>query len=61
MRHAHPIRHTPHTLRDPIGSSTEGTSAAARMRHPHPIRHTPDTFRGPIGAPPKAPVLPPAC
>ena len=50
MRHAHPIRHTPHTFRGPIGSSTEGPSAAARMRPAHPIRHAPHKFRGPIGS-----------
>eukprot|EP00959_Pyramimonas_sp_CCMP1952_P352697 7389665-Pyramimonas_sp.AAC.1 len=37
MRHAHPIRHTPHTFR----------GAAARMRHARPVRHTSHTFRGP--------------
>eukprot|EP00959_Pyramimonas_sp_CCMP1952_P318852 6671637-Pyramimonas_sp.AAC.1 len=34
--YARRIRHTPHTLRGTIGSSSEGSSAAARMRHAHP-------------------------
>eukprot|EP00959_Pyramimonas_sp_CCMP1952_P252575 5277138-Pyramimonas_sp.AAC.1 len=33
----------PQTLRDPIGSATEGPSGCARMCH------TPHTFRGPVG------------
>ena len=45
-----PLRHTPHTFRGPIGSSTEGPMAAVRMRPAHPFRHTPHTFRGPIGS-----------
>eukprot|EP00959_Pyramimonas_sp_CCMP1952_P012912 273065-Pyramimonas_sp.AAC.1 len=50
MRHRHPFRHTPHTVRGPIGSSAEGPSGCVRMRHRHPTRHTPHTVRGPIGS-----------
>eukprot|EP00959_Pyramimonas_sp_CCMP1952_P152010 3180299-Pyramimonas_sp.AAC.1 len=39
----HPFRHTPHTLRGPMRSSTEGPSCNVRMPPPHPFRHTPQT------------------
>ena len=41
---------THHTFRGPIGSSTEGPNATARMRPPYPFRHILHTFRGPIGS-----------
>eukprot|EP00959_Pyramimonas_sp_CCMP1952_P184533 3858698-Pyramimonas_sp.AAC.1 len=52
MRPAHPIRHTSHTLRGPVGSSTEGPSGRAHMCPRHPSRHVPhnNRFRGPIGS-----------
>ena len=50
MAYPHPIRHTPHTFRGPVRSSTEGPSGRVRMAYPHPIRHTPHTFRGPTGS-----------
>eukprot|EP00959_Pyramimonas_sp_CCMP1952_P000832 16588-Pyramimonas_sp.AAC.1 len=49
MAHPHPIRHTIHTLRGLIGSSTQCPSDTARMACPHLIWRTPHTFRGPIG------------
>eukprot|EP00959_Pyramimonas_sp_CCMP1952_P208766 4366772-Pyramimonas_sp.AAC.1 len=45
-----PFRHTPHTIRGPIGISTEGSSGRVRMSPPHSIRHTPHTVRSPIGS-----------
>eukprot|EP00959_Pyramimonas_sp_CCMP1952_P208527 4362133-Pyramimonas_sp.AAC.1 len=50
------FRHTPHTLRGPMGSSAEGPSGTVRMPPPAPFRHTPHTPRGPLGALPKTPV-----
>eukprot|EP00959_Pyramimonas_sp_CCMP1952_P194546 4068329-Pyramimonas_sp.AAC.1 len=43
MRPPHQFRHTPHQVRGPIGSSTEGPSATARMRSPHTDIGTPLT------------------
>eukprot|EP00959_Pyramimonas_sp_CCMP1952_P213235 4461725-Pyramimonas_sp.AAC.1 len=39
-----------HTLRGPMGSSTEGPSGGVHMRLPHPARR----FVAPWGAPPNA-------
>eukprot|EP00959_Pyramimonas_sp_CCMP1952_P387652 8124496-Pyramimonas_sp.AAC.1 len=50
MRHRHPLRHTPHTVRGLIGSSTEGPSGCGCMRHRNPLRHTPHAVRDPIGS-----------
>eukprot|EP00959_Pyramimonas_sp_CCMP1952_P051192 1069918-Pyramimonas_sp.AAC.1 len=54
MRHPHEFRHTPHTLRGPIGSSKEGPSGTARLHHPR--THTFTRFAASEGAPPKTPV-----
>eukprot|EP00959_Pyramimonas_sp_CCMP1952_P310271 6493605-Pyramimonas_sp.AAC.1 len=45
MRHRHPLRHTPQTVRGPIGSSTETPNGRGCMRHRRPLRHTPHTAR----------------
>eukprot|EP00959_Pyramimonas_sp_CCMP1952_P098974 2069048-Pyramimonas_sp.AAC.1 len=50
MRQPHGFRPTPHTLRGPMGSSTECPSGAVRMRFPRPFWHTPHALRGPIGS-----------
>eukprot|EP00959_Pyramimonas_sp_CCMP1952_P463758 9485478-Pyramimonas_sp.AAC.1 len=41
---------TPHTIRGPIGGSTEGSCASARMHPPSPLWHIPRTLRGAIGS-----------
>ena len=46
----YPFRHTIHTSRGPIGSSTEGRPRRPRPRPPSPVRHTPRAFRGPTGS-----------
>eukprot|EP00959_Pyramimonas_sp_CCMP1952_P133729 2796392-Pyramimonas_sp.AAC.1 len=59
MRPRNPCRHTPHTLRGPRGSSTEGPSGGAHMRPRRPCQHTFHTFRDPGSrSPPPPPPLP---
>eukprot|EP00959_Pyramimonas_sp_CCMP1952_P208975 4371425-Pyramimonas_sp.AAC.1 len=55
MRHRHPLRQTPRTVRGPVGMSTQGPSGCVLMRHRHPIRHTPYTVPGPTGSPNEGP------
>eukprot|EP00959_Pyramimonas_sp_CCMP1952_P302863 6336589-Pyramimonas_sp.AAC.1 len=50
MAAPHQFRHSPHTVRGPIGGSTEGPSGCVRMPAPHPFRHTSHTFRGSLGS-----------
>eukprot|EP00959_Pyramimonas_sp_CCMP1952_P076842 1605932-Pyramimonas_sp.AAC.1 len=49
MRQRHIFRHNPHSVRGPIGNSTESSSGRVRMRQRPQFRHTPHTVRGPIG------------
>eukprot|EP00959_Pyramimonas_sp_CCMP1952_P136521 2857015-Pyramimonas_sp.AAC.1 len=53
------MRHVPPStaFRGPIGSSTDGPIATARMRHAPPSTE----FRGPIGSPTDGSSRPPAC
>ena len=52
-----PFRHTPHTVRGPIESSTEGPCGRVRLR-PHADLSTPLTrCVAPCGSPPKAPAV----
>ena len=44
------FRRTPHTLRGPIRSSTQGPSGKVRMVASRPFRQTPHTSGGPIGS-----------
>eukprot|EP00959_Pyramimonas_sp_CCMP1952_P314692 6587634-Pyramimonas_sp.AAC.1 len=55
MRFHTPFRHTPHTFRGSIGSSTESPNGCVGMRFHPPFWHTPRAFRGPIGGPTKGP------
>eukprot|EP00959_Pyramimonas_sp_CCMP1952_P211012 4416308-Pyramimonas_sp.AAC.1 len=52
MRTRHTLRHTPHTVRGPIESSTEGPRGCGV---PSPFRHTTHTVPGPIGSFTKGP------
>eukprot|EP00959_Pyramimonas_sp_CCMP1952_P201580 4215495-Pyramimonas_sp.AAC.1 len=52
------FRHTPHTLRGPIGSFTQGPSGHVRMRltaHRMLICAHLHTLRGPVGSPTQGP------
>ena len=51
---AGPFRHTPHSVRSPIWSSTECPNGGVRMRRRRSFRHTLTRFVTPSGFPPKA-------
>ena len=55
------FRRTPHTVRGPIGSSTEGPSGRVRMQFQPHFCASLTRFVAPLGAPPKAPVAASAC
>eukprot|EP00959_Pyramimonas_sp_CCMP1952_P306549 6415583-Pyramimonas_sp.AAC.1 len=56
MRPRHRLRYTPHAVRVPIGSSTEGPSGTVHMRPRHTLRRTPHTVRGHIGSSTEGPL-----
>ena len=43
------VRHTPPTLRGPMGSSTQGPGGGVSRGGRMAVRHTPPTLRGPMG------------
>eukprot|EP00959_Pyramimonas_sp_CCMP1952_P127224 2661260-Pyramimonas_sp.AAC.1 len=55
------LRQTPHTLRGPTSSSTEGPSGRVRMRAPAHFLTPLTRFGAPQGAPTKAPEAGSAC